>query len=106
MSQQLTWVGKCRPCNMGIAVQSDVEMRRVFGQSRPFHPTTFEPLGDKRRVACHRCGHAVILKSVAGTYNPNRPCDPRCTNATGPDCSCACGGSNHGSAYVPRKRAK
>ena len=25
------------------------------------------------------------------------PCDGRCTNASGPDCDCVCGGENHGS---------
>lgn len=28
------------------------------------------------------------------------PCDPRCTNATGPKCDCPCGGENHGSGRV------
>ncbi len=28
------------------------------------------------------------------------PCDARCTNAPGPNCSCRCGGKNHGSMLV------
>ena len=28
------------------------------------------------------------------------PCDARCTNAPGPNCSCRCGGKNHGSNLV------
>ena len=28
------------------------------------------------------------------------PCDRRCTNATGPNCECSCGGVNHGSGRL------
>ncbi len=28
------------------------------------------------------------------------PCDSRCTNATGPSCSCPCGGKNHGTGRI------
>ena len=30
------------------------------------------------------------------------PCDRRCTNATGPNCECSCGGVNHGSGRLVR----
>lgn len=28
------------------------------------------------------------------------PCDTRCTNASGPNCDCQCGGANHGSGML------
>lgn len=101
---QATWVGKCTSCGTGLAMRRTVEMRSVFGQAKPFDPDTFVPLGDKTRVACHSCGHPNPLRIVAGTVNPLVACTSQCTAATGPICICSCGGANHGSYYVPRKR--
>ena len=32
-----------------------------------------------------------------------RRCDDRCMGAKGPDCSCRCGGTNHGISYIPHR---
>lgn len=46
--------------------------------------------------ACRSCETgSVLMKQIRGRYNANRQCDPRCWNARGPECSCACGGGNH-----------
>lgn len=39
-------------------------------------------------------------QTVQGTYSESRLCDPRCTGAIGPNCSCQCGGANHGCAWL------
>jgi hypothetical protein len=45
--------------------------------------------------------HKVFpLKSVKGTYSPDHKCDARCLNAKGHDCTCSCGGANHGRGYA------
>lgn len=40
------------------------------------------------------------FKRIEGTYNPQKSCDARCMNATGPNCECSCGGANHGGKYL------
>lgn len=50
-----------------------------------------------------RCanGHKVFpLKRVKGTYSKDHKCDARCLNAKGHDCTCSCGGMNHGRGHV------
>lgn len=45
--------------------------------------------------------HKVFpLKAVKGTYSPDHKCDARCLNAKGHDCTCSCGGMNHGRGHV------
>lgn len=38
--------------------------------------------------------------TVQGTHSDAQKCDPRCTSAIGPDCSCQCGGANHGCSWL------
>lgn len=50
-----------------------------------------------------RCtnGHKFfVLKSVQGTYSAVHKCDSRCLNARGHDCTCSCGGANHGRGHA------
>ena len=45
--------------------------------------------------------HKVFpLKPVKGTYSESHQCDSRCLNAKGWDCTCSCGGANHGRGHV------
>jgi hypothetical protein len=50
-----------------------------------------------------RCtnGHKFFpLKAVTGTFSDKHQCDSRCLNAKGHDCTCSCGGMNHGRGYA------
>jgi hypothetical protein len=50
-----------------------------------------------------RCSnrHKVFpLKQIKGTYSPDHKCDARCLNARGHECTCSCGGVNHGRGYA------
>lgn len=50
-----------------------------------------------------RCtnGHKVfMLRQIKGTYSEDHKCDARCLNAKGHDCTCSCGGLNHGRGYA------
>lgn len=50
-----------------------------------------------------RCtnGHRwFMLRRVSGTYSESHKCDSRCLNAKGHDCTCSCGGANHGRGYA------
>jgi hypothetical protein len=46
--------------------------------------------------ACLACERFVALKFIKGTVNPHEKCGGRCRSSTGPQCSCSCGGKNHG----------
>lgn len=48
---------------------------------------------------CYNCQAKVILSYVFGEYS-EIPCDGRCMGAVGPNCACACGGTNHGRWFV------
>jgi hypothetical protein len=50
-----------------------------------------------------RCtsGHKFFpCKVVKGTFSEAHKCDSRCLNAKGWDCTCSCGGANHGRGHV------
>jgi hypothetical protein len=45
--------------------------------------------------------HKVFaVKAVKGTFSETHQCDSRCLNAKGWDCTCSCGGANHGRGHV------
>ncbi len=53
-------------------------------------------------IDCPICGKFLIGKAVRGAAELNyvaaeqRACDSRCEVGRGPDCTCRCGGENHG----------
>ena len=50
-----------------------------------------------------RCpaNHKVFpLKLVQGTFSEAHQCDSRCLNAKGAQCTCSCGGANHGRGHA------
>jgi hypothetical protein len=55
-----------------------------------------------RTGTCPVCAnqHIQCLGATKGVLSYKAPCDDRCTNALGPDCSCACGGKLHGSGLL------
>jgi hypothetical protein len=42
------------------------------------------------------CDRQVSLRRVIGRLSPDHKCGARCRNSKGFDCTCACGGANHG----------
>ncbi|MFI7608470.1 hypothetical protein ACIBTV_25420 [Micromonospora sp. NPDC049366] len=55
---------------------------------------------DVEVMRCGGCDTRVRLTYVQGSHNAAQPCDSRCQYATGPVCSCACGGDNHRAGYI------
>ena len=76
------WFVRCPLC-LGVATVPGPEAR-YFG----------------RDLDCHACGERLeVLGRVQGAslwHGERCPCDERCTTALGPQCSCSCGGKNHG----------
>ncbi len=75
------FLGTCKPCQRPARVRSE------------------DARGDTMTASCPDCGAAVALERVYGTTS-RMQCDPRCEGATGPVCSCGCGGINHGGAWA------
>ena len=74
------YIGKCAPCVRPVAA-------------------TINTGTDHERVECPNCGALIDAQRIYGTVN-RMQCDPRCESATGPICSCACGGVNHSGSWV------
>ncbi|MDE2020283.1 MAG: hypothetical protein KGJ13_08115 [Patescibacteria group bacterium] len=49
---------------------------------------------------CPNCGRFTDGRTIKARLVPEQKCDGRCVNAIGPNCSCSCGGANHGSGYT------
>lgn len=73
-------VGRCEACVLPLATRE-------------------EGTHDYKSIACPECGAAVQLERVYGTRT-TMACDAACESAIGSLCVCACGGWNHGGAYV------
>lgn len=81
MSDQVRYNGKCR-----------------CGQRLSLTKTAVSPR-DVEWVTCPESRDRVMLRKIEGTYNPDHPCDARCTSAHGHICRCSCGGANHGADH-------
>lgn len=56
--------------------------------------------GVVKSTKCPQCDARIALTLVVGQHNRAIPCDDRCQFATGPWCSCSCGGDNHRRGYI------
>lgn len=67
-------------------------------------PQVVEGTMPKQATTC-RCGGRIVYIGAVRRHRVVRledhaVCDARCTNATGPNCDCQCGGEHHGSGRV------
>jgi hypothetical protein len=46
------------------------------------------------------CGSAAFAKCMNVTIKAEKVCNGICMGATGPSCSCSCGGENHGANHA------
>lgn len=64
------------------------------------HDPRLKPFLSENGFVCPE--HDSPLRWQGGVFqlDPDKVCDGRCVNATGPSCSCSCGGKNHGAAFI------
>lgn len=67
---------------------------------RPVRDTVPGVTGRYATLTCPECGGPVTGERLHAVTTTD-VCDGRCMGATGPQCSCACGGKNHGGRYIP-----
>lgn len=80
---QRSVIGKCPRCGSGVAARmTTAELQTVSWQ-----------------VRCGRCNCRTVMVPVQGSYSTRR-CNALCQGATGPVCSCECGGENHGRMFL------
>lgn len=100
-------IGRCRYCKAGVAVTvrqfaatrttefGDITTRRFKFMHEVAAPTHHRVA----RATCGSCGAACTVEVVNVAHDSDHTCSARCTNATGPSCSCSCNGANHGAAH-------
>lgn len=54
----------------------------------------------RKATTCPLCATDIALTAVTGTYSDKVPCNQACQYATGPTCTCTCGGVNHQAGYI------
>ena len=67
--------------------------------------TTDQPASQKHFMTCGICGgHMEWMGDVKGNqythHHEECVCNEKCQNATGPKCTCSCGGENHGKSFL------
>lgn len=93
-------LGRCRDCDFALfATEEDVRQVEEFAEMR--QPGIAYRLPDRRTFArCQNHHKVFFLRPIKGTYSEVHKCDSRCLNARGNDCTCSCGGINHGRGHV------
>lgn len=93
-------LGRCKGCDyvLFVAPGQEVEaqsFREVKGDGRAYR------VGNEGYFArCPNNHRFFVLKQIKGTYSKDHKCDARCLNAKGHDCTCSCGGANHGRGHA------
>ena len=101
-----SYLGHCRQCDYALFVEPD---QITTGEDwRKLYP------GEARSVIkdgtalgvyahCPTYGHkAFRLYQIQGKFNPDHECDQRCLQAKGNECTCSCGGANHGRGHIAK----
>jgi hypothetical protein len=96
-STQQPYLGRCKQCDYALfATPEDVKEGNNARAGGP-------PVNVGNGQIMGRCtnGHRWFsLKRIKGTYSKDHKCDSRCLNAKGHDCTCSCGGANHGRGHA------
>lgn len=86
-------IGKCRKCRK---VRSRVVLCAPDGWPIANEDGTSLDAGGP--VMC--CGRVVVMRKVKGHHDPRIPCTAKCLTGKTAECSCSCGGLNHGKAFA------
>lgn len=97
-SETFSAIGRCRKCK--LPHRAEFTRKSTWSTSgRCWVARLYDAHGPIPYPAVLCCGQTVYLDPIRGSVS-DHPCDPRCTNATGRDCECSCGGKNHGAAHA------
>jgi hypothetical protein len=94
------YLGRCKECDYALfadadTIQSCEDWRGVIKGEAP------KRVGNYGVYARCTNGHKVFpLRQIKGKFSADHECDSRCLNAKGNDCTCSCGGVNHGRGHA------
>ena len=100
------FLGRCRKCKVRRRIHAPVlevkMLNRGYGRTERVYWRTVNGSRtqgyDRIFVGC-MCGAQVEYRMLRGTFSTTEQCGSRCMGATGPACSCSCGGTNHGARF-------
>jgi hypothetical protein len=97
MTDSAPLLGRCKDCDYALfTAANDV---RQADNAQAGGPAV--NIGNGQIMGRCTNGHRWFpLKAVKGTYSKDHKCDSRCLNAKGHDCTCSCGGANHGRGHA------
>jgi hypothetical protein len=93
------YLGRCKDCEYTIfATAEDIRDGEEFYDVKPGLAIRLPNRGVFSR--CTNKHRVFLLKQIKGTYSEDHKCDARCLNARGNECTCSCGGANHGRGHA------
>jgi hypothetical protein len=97
MTDSAPLLGRCKDCDYALfTAAADV---RQADNAQAGGPAV--NIGNGQIMGRCTNGHRwFALKRVKGTYSKDHKCDSRCLNAKGHECTCSCGGANHGRGHA------
>jgi hypothetical protein len=87
--------GKCSHCGLRIVTETSNALASHGAQVIVRCPT----VGCEGSKWHGAMGGGVYCKRIKGMVS-DKECGPRCTEATGPNCECTCGGDRHGMGHL------
>jgi len=98
VSEAKPYLGRCKECD--YALFTTAEDIQEASSLRDVTPGVAYRVGNTILSRCDKRHKVFQLKKIKGTYSKDHKCDSRCLNAKGHDCTCACGGMNHGRGHA------
>jgi hypothetical protein len=81
-------------------MNTGIELQTTAGGTCPQDGHVVAFADGRKTATCPLCSTSITLTTVTGTYSDKVPCNQACQYATGPMCTCVCGGENHQAGYI------
>lgn len=105
MTEPTPRLGRCKDCDFVLFIGDPAQATDVDGWSDVKADGRAYRVGNNGFFSrCPNRHKFFPLKAIKGTYSKDHKCDARCLNAKGHNCTCSCGGANHGRGYAVEVR--
>lgn len=100
MTDSSPLLGRCKDCDFALfATREQVQPADSFRDVK-LAGTPYQVGNNGYFARCPSRHRVFVMKTIKGTYSKDHKCDARCLNAKGHNCTCSCGGANHGRGYA------
>jgi hypothetical protein len=94
------YLGRCRQCDYALFADGD-KITDAGGWYDVTAGAAPKRVGNYGVYGRCKDNHKVFrLEPIKGKFSEKHECDARCLNAKGHNCTCSCGGINHGRGYA------